>query len=88
MPTICEFLGCKVYMFYQDHSPPHIHVIGKGFRAALSIPDGKLLAGTLPRHVQGVAKMWVRQEAVALMQNWQRAEAGEVLQQVKPPGGR
>ena len=25
MPRICEFFGIVIYMYYNDHRPPHFH---------------------------------------------------------------
>ena len=27
MPRISEFYGIAIYMYYQDHGPPHVHAI-------------------------------------------------------------
>ncbi|MGB9825379.1 MAG: DUF4160 domain-containing protein [Desulfofundulus sp.] len=85
MPCICEFLGIKIYMYYYDHDPPHIHLRGRGFSAAISIPDRKLLAGRLPRHLEGPVASWIREERERLMENWRRAQAGEPVLQLNAP---
>lgn len=85
MPLICEFLGIKVYMFYHDHLPPHIHLRGTDFKAVVSLPDGNLLAGLLPRRVKGVVAAWIKGEAKTLLEDWRRAQAGEPLLRVNPP---
>jgi len=85
MPLICKFSGVKVYMYYQDHLPPHIHLRGTDFKAVVSLPDGKLLAGLLPRGVKATVTAWIKSEAKALMENWRRAQAGEPLSRVNPP---
>ncbi|MGB9879291.1 MAG: DUF4160 domain-containing protein [Anaerolineae bacterium] len=78
-------MGVKVYMYFFDHLPPHVHIIGRGFRAALSIPEGSILAGNLPPRLRAIAETWVRQEAQALMQNWERAQIGKPLLRANPP---
>lgn len=25
MPLVCEFFGIKIYMYWDDHTPPHFH---------------------------------------------------------------
>ncbi len=33
MPEICRFFGIVIYMFFEDHNPPHIHVRYQGKKA-------------------------------------------------------
>lgn len=52
MPTISMFYGILIRMFFYDtdkHNVPHIHAEYQGKVAVYSIPDGDVLAGTLPR---------------------------------------
>ena len=53
MPTISMFYGILVLMFFRDnrrHHLPHIHVRYQGDEAAISIEDGSMLDGSLPRN--------------------------------------
>jgi hypothetical protein len=72
-------------MYFYDHEPPHLHLRGRGFSAAIALPDGELLAGRLSPHLEAVVVSWIREEMVNLMENWRRAQAGEPLLQLKPP---
>ncbi|ADI02760.1 DUF4160 domain-containing protein [Syntrophothermus lipocalidus] len=85
MPIICEFWGFKVYMYYQDHLPPHFHVRGRGTHAVISLPDGALLAGDLPSGIASHIAAWVQENAEALMENWRRARCKEPLLKVPSP---
>lgn len=60
MPIICEFWSLKIYMYYQEHLPPHLHVRGPEVHAIFLIPDGKLLAGRLPSGITPPIAAWVR----------------------------
>jgi len=79
MPVICEFPGAKICMYYDEHFPPHVHVYGGGFSAAVSVPDGVILKGKLPPGTESRVRKWVRENAGALMENWNRAQRGETL---------
>ena len=72
-------------MYYHDHPPPHIHLRGTNFKAVVSLPDGNLLAGILPRGVKATVVGWVKEEAETLLENWRRAQVGEPLLRVGPP---
>ncbi len=42
MPAILRFEGFRVAIYPNDHRPPHVHVIGKGYEAVfkLNCPEG------------------------------------------------
>ena len=48
MPEICRFYGIIVYMFFNDHNPPHFKVIYSEFEANILIENGTILNGDLP----------------------------------------
>jgi hypothetical protein len=85
MPIICEFQGFKIYMYYREHLPPHLHVRGSGVHAMISIPDGRLLGGRLPPGIVSRISAWVRDNADALMENWERGYRKEPLLKVPAP---
>lgn len=45
MPTIAWILGLRVVIYFNDHRPAHVHVIGGGCEAVflLQDPEGRLL---------------------------------------------
>lgn len=50
MPTVCEFGGMKILLYYDDHDPPHLHIVGED-RAEIYInykEDGLYKGGKLP----------------------------------------
>jgi len=48
MPTIAYFYGIAIQMFYNDHSPPHLHARYGEARAIIRLSDGKIISGELP----------------------------------------
>ena len=48
MPEISRFYGIIIYMYIDDHNPPHFHVRYEGYEATITIEDG-IVTGTLPR---------------------------------------
>jgi hypothetical protein len=48
MPGIIRLDGVKVYIYPQDHPPPHIHAMFSGAEALISIESGYVLRGSLP----------------------------------------
>ncbi len=52
MPIISMFYGIIIRMYLLDnknHHLPHIHAKYAGFEASISIGDGEMLSGELPR---------------------------------------
>lgn len=52
MPIISMFYGIIIKMYLLDnvhHHLPHIHAKYAGFEASISIIDGEIIAGELPK---------------------------------------
>jgi len=61
MPTIAEFYGIAIQMFFADHNPPHFHARYGRARALVRIADGEIIQGELPP----TAARLVRESALA-----------------------
>ncbi len=48
MPEISRFFGLVIYMFFNDHNPPHLKLVYAEFEANVLIENGNLLNGDLP----------------------------------------
>lgn len=70
MPEISRFLGIVIYMYFNDHNPPHIHVKYESFRATLSVETLSLLEGKLPPRVLGLVIEWAELHQQELLTNW------------------
>jgi hypothetical protein len=57
-------------MFYNDHNPPHFHVVYGDHEAALSIETLEVIEGELPARVKGLVVEWATLHQRALMENW------------------
>lgn len=84
MPEICRFEGIVIGMFYRDHNPPHFHARYGAFEAAISIGDGRLLWGTLPRRIVNRIEAWRTRHRGELEVDWQRAQNRQPLQPIEP----
>ena len=83
MPSISMFFGIVVYMFYDDHNPPHFHARYQGHKAAFLF-DGTLLAGEIPLKQQKILAAWAVIHAEELEANWELAAASEQLYKIDP----
>jgi Domain of unknown function (DUF4160) len=85
VPTIAEFLGIKITIFYRDHPPMHVHVVCQGHECRVSIESGAVLDGHLPVSRKRLIKDWVLANQQALIDNWSRAERREPLERLEGP---
>jgi hypothetical protein len=79
VPTIAEFSGISVRMYFGDHPRPHVHVFYQGIEARLEINDGSLMSGQLPAKVNRRIRDWIQEKNADLMRNWSYAVNYEPL---------
>ena len=60
MPILQRFGTVTVWMYADDHHPPHFHIVGADFQVLVRIADLKVLAGDArPRQI-AEALAWAR----------------------------
>ncbi|MEK6698513.1 MAG: DUF4160 domain-containing protein [Nitrospirota bacterium] len=82
MPTISMFYGIIIRMFFRDnekHKLPHIHAEYQGQIGVYSIPEGELLAGSLPNNKQKLVIAWIEIRKEELMADWNLAVNGQKI---------
>lgn len=84
MPEISNFYGISIYMFFEDHNPPHFHVYYDGSSALVSILDGTILKGSLPPQAKRLVKKWLELHRNELIENWNRLSNSESILSIKP----
>jgi len=71
MPSIAEFLGMVVYMYWNEHAPPHFHVRFGDMWAEIEIHTGLLKKGALPRKKLKKIEEWRKLHIEELLINWE-----------------
>ena len=84
MPQIASRNGMEVYMYYDDHNPPHFHVKYSGKEAVLTIGKRKLIAGSLPLKQLEEIKEWAKYHKLQLLHNWNLVLKGLKPKQIDP----
>lgn len=84
MPEISRFYGIIIRMFYNDHNPPHFHVIYQYNEALIDIKTLEILEGHLPKRARSLAIEWAIEHRDKLMTNWQKARSLEPLDKIEP----
>ena len=58
MPQVSRFFGIVIYMYYNDHAPPHFHAIYGDGEATYTIETLEILRGKLPRRAHSMVVEW------------------------------
>jgi hypothetical protein len=48
MPLVSEFFGIKIYMYWNEHMPPHFHAEYGNSSIVVDISNGSVLKGAFP----------------------------------------
>ena len=70
MPEISRFLGIVIYMYFNEHNPPHFDAEYNEFRASISINNLGLIEGKLPSKVMSLVVEWAQDHQEELQENW------------------
>ena len=83
MPSISMFFGIIIYMYFDEHVPPHFHARYQDFKAVFSF-DGELMEGTMPQTQLKMISAWAVIHKEELIANWTLAENKEPLYKIEP----
>ena len=81
------FYGIIVRMFFLDrkkHRKSHIHVQYQNQEAVISIPEGKVMTGSLPPAKLRLALAWIEIHREELIADWELASKGEQVFKIDP----
>ncbi len=84
MPEISRFFGLVVYIYHNDHPPPHFHVRYGSQKARVAIDGPRLLDGRLSPRVLGLAIEWATLHRDELMADWELARQQKPLRPIDP----
>ena len=84
MPEISRFLGIKIFMYFNEHNPPHFHDENNEYKASKHIKTFGVMEGKLPSKVLGLVVEWAEDHQEELLKNWNNIkETGEYVK-IKP----
>ncbi|MBI5637284.1 MAG: DUF4160 domain-containing protein [Nitrospinae bacterium] len=84
MPTISEFFGITIRMYYDDHASPHFHAYYGGHAAVIEIKTLQLKEGELPRRALALTLEWASYHRQELITDWKLAEEHRPLNPIAP----
>jgi Domain of unknown function (DUF4160) len=70
MPRISSFYGIVIWMYWNDHNPPHFHATYGNFEILIKITDLSVYSGSLPSRAFGLVMEWASLHHVELTENW------------------
>ena len=68
----------------KNHNLPHFHAKYAEFEVSISIEDGEVLAGELPRKQLRLVQAWIELHRDELQADWELAVAGENPYKISP----
>ena len=77
------FYGIIIYMYIDDHNPPHFHVWYDEYEATITIQDG-IVTGSLPRRALKLVYEWLDLHQEELMENWRLLSNSEAAKKISP----
>lgn len=84
MPQISRFFGIVIYMYFNDHTPPHFHAEYGAEEAVYTIETLEILRGKLHRPAHSMVVEWATLHRAELRENWQRARDMHTLFLIAP----
>ena len=87
MPAISMFYGIIVYLYFLDnkqHKTSHIHAKYQEHEAVVSIPDGEVLDGSMPKSKMKLLEAWIELHKDELVANWELAVSGQHPYKIEP----
>jgi hypothetical protein len=84
MPVISEFYGIKIYMFWNEHMPPHFHAEYGENKILVDIQNGTVIKGVFPFKQLKLVLAWCEIHKEELLANWENASEHQELLRINP----
>lgn len=83
MPRVSQFFGIVIYMYYNDHMPPHFHAEYGEHEAIYEIDTLDVMRGGLPRRAHALVLEWATLHRNELRDDWERARREKPLVEIE-----
>ncbi len=84
MPEISRFFGIAIYMFFNEHNPPHFHAVYNEYKASIFIDTLGLMEGKLPSKAMSLVVEWAQEHQKELLENWESIKETGDYKKIKP----
>lgn len=82
MSAIDIIRGILIYMYGQDHNPPHLHIKDGGNWFIITIKD-RMIAGKASSKTICIINEYIDEHENQLLELWNKAQRGETIEKVK-----
>jgi len=84
MPTISQFFGIVIQMFWREHAPPHFHAMYGEHEASIDIRTMEVIRGSLPKRALNLAIEWAIEHRPELMEDWELCQTKQAPKRIPP----
>lgn len=84
MPTISQFFGIVVQMFWREHVPPHFHALYGEHEALIDIRTLEVIGGRLPKRALSLTVEWAIEHRAELMEDWVLCQSKQLPKRIAP----
>jgi hypothetical protein len=84
MPILSIFYGIVIYIYWYDHTPPHVHARYAEHEVQIDIQKLSVLKGSLPKRALAMVLEWTREHQAELMSAWAEASSGMAPARIAP----
>ena len=84
MPKVSEFYGIAIYLYFNDHAPPHFHARYQGDNAEFEIATLAMLDGRVPPRVRAMVLEWASNHRDELLRGWNQCRDGKGPDRIAP----
>ncbi len=84
MPRISSFYGIVIWMYWNDHNPPHFHATYGDFEILIRITALSIYSGSLPSRAFGLVMEWASLHQNELMENWVLLKEERSVKKIEP----
>ena len=75
--------GIKVFLYWKDHNPPHIHFTYGDYECSISVLD-RIVDGQAPAKVIAKVNEWINLHEAEILSLWEKAQKGEKIDKIEP----
>jgi hypothetical protein len=84
MPTISQFFGIVIQMFWREDAPPHFHALYGEHEALIDIRTLEVIRGCLPRRALSLTIEWANDHREELMEDWTLCQLKQPPKRIEP----
>ena len=82
MSAIDIIRGIIIYMYGQDHNPPHLHILDEGEWFTITIKD-RMVEGKGKSKTIHIINEYIDVNEKKLLDIWEKAQRGEKIEKIK-----